>query len=368
MYRHAVGEMDKRAIFQGKWAKFDRYEIIGDHIVPAKTGILEEYDPWRIYYDKRFNSKGQHPPYKELSTIGGMVWDHCRRDCDQHRKIEADVIEFCNKYGLLGLLLQRVHHVVQLSPAERPLVEISKYLQDQGMSEVEANARAKLEAQKERPAYIRYRRDGSGDWIKQRIFRLDGVDEAQKLEAWTESSVILQSSIDSHDLVGESIETTWGRYFPGIERSANNFCVYPLPLSKEFWTVYGEPLVDFLAAAVAVYKWSEGLLYDDGRKDKSTVDQKFAARINALLSINAVTSSITPVLKSSRNGLKQIWRSSSLLGMLTMMLATDVSGGYRLIRCDNCNYIFASKANHARHCSDSCRHSYHNKNRLHTAK
>src|SRR5437773_6863634 len=83
----------------GCWWRYDRYELRGGSICPARGARLQRYDPWTDYEEAR---RSQATPYLSLLTL-------------LERFTEAGVLEWCAGHGLLGVLPHRAR-MVTLAP------------------------------------------------------------------------------------------------------------------------------------------------------------------------------------------------------------------------------------------------------------
>src|SRR5262249_25891042 len=86
------------------WRKFDRYEISGGAVRPAPRARLQRYQPWQKFEE----AKGK---YRKVTTLWGEFLEISRRikaesgaTLRPSRAGEALILEWCNRYGLLGIL------------------------------------------------------------------------------------------------------------------------------------------------------------------------------------------------------------------------------------------------------------------------
>ncbi len=88
------------------WWRFSQYEIRDGAIQPAEGATLEGYDPWAEYEASRLKGSGSaEPPYQSLArlvqqasfTVDGLL----------RPESEEAVLDWCSRYGLLGIVPQQ---------------------------------------------------------------------------------------------------------------------------------------------------------------------------------------------------------------------------------------------------------------------
>jgi hypothetical protein len=99
------------------WWRFDRYEIHDAVIRPVLGSRLSWYDPWADFQQIRTQTNGQ-PAYIELARLASIL----RADpatqgylTGLSEESRSKILEWCNRHGLLGVLLGRWASVT-LSP------------------------------------------------------------------------------------------------------------------------------------------------------------------------------------------------------------------------------------------------------------
>ena len=89
----------------GQWWKFTQYELKDGYICPAPDATLSAYDPWSE------PSPGVDTAYASLANLVPRG-----RDAGDNGTVSPDTaaaaLEWCQRYGLLGVLLQRVEKIV----------------------------------------------------------------------------------------------------------------------------------------------------------------------------------------------------------------------------------------------------------------
>lgn len=319
----------------GYWWRAEEYVLQDGYIRPAPGAAFVRYDPWDHYRLARQHGKQEDlTPYQELLKLADI-----RFVFNQGRfVVEADdaqkLLEWCNRYGLLGVLLHRVQevrlaprwHRMVLLPSPKPNVLF--------------------------PTQRHITRAATG-WRSQYIQRLDGYvirDEPDREGSLVEEGLrpadmtagAWVRKIDAFDWQWESLSKTWVRFFPDTPREERETREYPLPLSEEFWREYAEPLDQFVNAVRAL---EDALRY----LQEPTEVRRGRDKINAL------AGDVNLTLLTSEEGFRQAWVSTSLLGTLAAMAIFDLSGGKRVLRCETCGRPFVSGAPTARYCSPTCR-------------
>ncbi len=322
----------------GEWWRFDRYEVRDGCIRPADGARLQPSDPWRAYGAKREGRRRGQTPYQSLMALTQALQGLNTGD-ELPAKSAAQITGWCSKHGLLGLLPHRVE-LVHLEP----------------------------DPHGKQRGYLR----GGGGWSEfpvsepevvvstLGVHRLPGDEFGADREVFVPANAILQPTaaafvrpLHGGPPVRESLGDTWGRYFRGIPAEQLESFSYPIPLSYDFWSLYQEPVADFVAAARA--------LIDAVRLVGSAPGEMTAA-------FEPMLRSVRPVIVNVRRhrgpgGPQQSWRSLSLFGSLAMMAVQDlvVGGGGRVRRCEaeacRATYVsFALKgATPSRWCSTRCR-------------
>jgi hypothetical protein len=229
------------------------------------------------------------------------------------------LVKWCQTHGLLGVLLHRAQ-MVTFAPRR---------------TEVEGPGRGKRQVSQDR-----YERSHSG-WSG---WRLSGP--AQRLEERLRPPGVLLQELRRFEWVWEpQLSATWGRFFPGVPPEERSTYAYPLPVSKEFWGLYGEPLDAFLDAGEAL---RDALQETDAIGGRPLPER-------GLRALNALVAPIGPSIVPEDGRLRQQWRCPSLLASFAMMALLDLTGEQRVRACEVCRSTFVSASGRARYCSDRCR-------------
>ena len=91
-----------------RWWRFDHYEIQDGFIKPGAKASLAEFDPW-LAYETRAEGHIDIPPYLELvNLVQELSRDPFRQRTPVSQELEAGVLDWCRRLGLLGLLPHEV--------------------------------------------------------------------------------------------------------------------------------------------------------------------------------------------------------------------------------------------------------------------
>jgi len=315
-----------------QWCRWTRYEIRDGCIRPAPGAKLRRYNPWKLWLEtrpvgRRSDSTGEAPtPYRALLEMLRTLEYRSEyrlhsNDGPRHPPMrnqlkapltaasEQAVLDWCAKYGSLGILPHRVLHVT-LAPGATDQVQ-----------------------------YIRI---GTG-WSAALRHRHNPNASVQQPRA-------IVHSVADPTISVETLSTTWARFFPDVPVEAQETFPYPLPLSKPFWEIYGEPLDEFLSGARALQDLLSGIKLQGARPLRAF--QKHTggafAMADSLVAPMGLGVRISP---SGRVDLNFV--GNSLLATFTVMLLEDLSRG-KAMQCP-CGQLFVSSAYQAHYCSKRCR-------------
>jgi hypothetical protein len=94
--------MDK--LQSARWWRFTKYEIRNDTILPVPEAKGEWYNPWEAFYDAR-EGRHQSPDGKRMmESPYGELFSLEQSNCDPLRYDAASILNWCSRFGLLGLL------------------------------------------------------------------------------------------------------------------------------------------------------------------------------------------------------------------------------------------------------------------------
>jgi hypothetical protein len=130
------------------------------------------------------------------------------------------------------------------------------------------------------------------------------------------------------------------KFFPESNAFSHRFeC--PLPLTKEFWSIYAEPVPHFLENAMLLLEAVEPVL--------SHRDSASLAHLGWLLEPVGVI-----LLRDSEGQVREQGACPSLLSAFARMALEDISEGRRLVACECCGTRFLTDSYRARYCSERC--------------
>ena len=242
--------------------------------------------------------------------------------------LETALLEWCPRWGLLGLL----HHQVLL--AEFPLPSRkSRY-----------------------PRLARLYQSG------QRLGALDpsslehwqSVHEGRLVLARLPKERYSRFEVVEQPLAGEDDEGRpyeWSRYFPTIAPSKIERYRYQHPLSEEFCRIYGEP-IERIREVARLFKRTMAFYYENvGTKHENPyATPRTTFDLERLLAVGPT------IVFDPQGELALRWQARSLLGSLAMMAVLDLmTKGQRLVACTRCGTLFMGRHSATAYCSKRCR-------------
>ena len=315
-----------------QWWKFTRYELKDGYIRPAPDATLSAYDPWSE------PPRGADTAYASLANLVPRGWD-AGDNGTVSPDTAAAVLAWCQQYGLLGVLLQRIEKVVLQAWTE----DAKAILQEWNGTE------------EERDRYqirVQFRRNPRG-W--QPTIKHDLIVEGESAPD-DPAGVMLHPIDDSVEMVFEPFGETWARFFPSVPHDQRESYRYPVPLTQKFWALYHEPIEEFIDTAALLEEHLTTLA-----KDRETVPGFTIRSVdNYALAIHALNEYVETVrwhLQQTPDGMVQRWASPSLFTSLVLMALQDVAGAKRPRICLTCRRLFVSPAYQARYCSVRCRYT-----------
>lgn len=314
----------KRGTEAGKWWRFSQYEIRDGAIQPAEGATLGEYDPWAEYEVSRQKGSGSaEPPYQSLARLVQQA--SFTVDGTLRPESEAAVLDWCSRYGLLGIVPQQYETL---------------------------------------PAVVKEEDTDDGPIFMVRhshYWAADGWDTGLPLDTIGHGAGM--PFVVPNRFLHE--------YFPKGNWKATDYPEIPRPDNPEFWAVYQEPVKEFVRRVVWLNDAIGGLgsvppsvhHYVSSGLDLPDLDADVAASDfwYGLSLINSLTASVSPIMEVVADGehavLRERWVFRSLLASMAMMIHRDLVRGARAYVCKNCGTPFTSSSPKAGYCSLTCRNS-----------
>ena len=305
----------------GGWWRFSGYELKDGYIRPAAGAKLFPYDPWG--QPERSDAR----PYEELANLVRRG-TYAVGNRTLTPATEAALLAWCHRYGLLGVLLQRLETVVLAARIE-----------------TDDNDHYRTEVQ--------FRRTPRG-W--QEAATHDRIDGAETETAPREPAGVMLHPLDSLHTVFEPFGRTWARFFPSVQAEHHESYPYPQPQSADFWALYQEPVEEFFGAAAllerALTTLAKGRETLGDRKTRPSAVDDYSLAVHKL---NSYVGTVRWCLEPEQDRFVQRWMSPALFSSLAMMALQDVASHRAPRICLTCQGLFVSSAYQARYCSVRCR-------------
>lgn len=332
-------------ILTGNWWKFDRYELRDGMIRPARGAKLSRYDPWEDQNPAAPLQQARVPAYRSLLDMVNRL-RYLETPSPQNRfgrlhpRSERDLLDWCGRYGLLGLLLHEALLITLAPKATKiPAGDYRAILKSWRQHGVRERPPRTATVQKS------YTRTTFG-WVER--------DQPIHSETHLQTPAVITQDYFGERLAEQSL-VMLRRYFPSAARSPDAWQIFecPPPQSDRFWLLYGESLDEFLSRTkflrLAIASMTAPII-----RDESSVEavELMAGRsyLQGLLSPVGFGFVVEP-----RLGLRPRLVGGSLLAMLAAMALQDAPKG-RVLQCAACGNIFiAGKRTQTRYCSKRCR-------------
>lgn len=340
------------------WSRWSKYEILNGVVVPAKDGELIKHNPWSPFAKNQGQYRTVQQPYTSLLDLNSRLVDlekrgtrvtrihgqHFRGPEVRGPQNEADelILDRCNKYGLLGLV-----QVLSNSIRLRSTVESGLFHPNTGVAR------------------------GSGVVVHRRHYSRDGG-------MWSEHNTRMNTTHDgSKEIPAEEPPPevdwfVWKRNFfepkpishireyflptPfGAPAEVIKDVEIPIPGSEEFWSCYGEPLVELVTWVNRFAETVEYICAWDG-KNPTTVGSQVG---RAYWAMAGLAQSAAPWFRFD-DETNQLFEDPALTGLLAlyaMMFLRDRTNDRRVLRCSNCTKVFVSDEKRAEYCSTTCRNT-----------
>lgn len=321
----------------GMWYRFSDYEI-SEVAIPEDLPIHLEghYRYIRPTSDAQLEtfllSMGSK---SEMASGRESVAYEDIRDVDLED--EEAILSWCRRFGLLGILPQRS---VQIRLAPRWIendglfASQTSYTRAPGIWQV-AHTAVKEEKQEHRDVM------------------LGGVAD------YTKTSHIYPVSMISQLFATNYQETPLGdaiaQYFPDVTPDDKDNNEYPVPLSPEFWSRYGESVGEF-RTTILRFREMVDALSNQGPLEQLP-EQACADLRQAHSSLQSLTSMSAEVGVGAGGRIVPGLAFNSLLGIFGFSIWQDLADGKLVRHCNRqrCTNVYLTSNTKRRYCSDRCR-------------
>jgi hypothetical protein len=335
----------------GNWWRFSRYEVVDGFIRPTRHAALEEYDPWEEYSRSLIKKEKTDPPFLSLTQLIDRIDPPSGSAKKPAKQAEQEIINWCNKYGLLGLLPQSSLIAVlnarwetqKIRPPDRPRLVPTTY----------TVTRINYGWRREWDAVL----DGPDEF---RLGQKDRIVPDEYVPISLQRPGVLEQSFGGSRFQWTPFSDSWGLFFPDVPPEDRELFRYPIPLSKEFWGGYAEPIHLFRAAAVMFRDTVSVLTSVDGSESLADANPSLKVRISEARDVlNSFLSPVAPTLDlDAWRDWRQKWVCKSLLSSFAMMVFRDLTEGLSRIRScrrPRCRRVYVTSAYQSQYCSDGCR-------------
>ncbi len=333
---------------QGMWWLFSDYHIYEPPWTAEKPAVKEYFR----YVRPTPGSELETYDISLSSTKTSLVAESCRSFLALDLEDEAAILDWCRRYGLLGILPESTV-LVRLKPRW-------KFLSDAPQS------RQLVATQRE---HIRTHVGWSP--IDRRILIKEGEfhivpDDEHRLEDYLHRLVdpgdttlpepqALTSVLFHTRYEQQTLAQSVGRFFPGVPTPDLEIYQYPTPLSDPFWCEYAEPLENFRSAARGFRDMLDGLRLNTPLNELPLEAQR--RLLNSRSQLHALLS-VSPALGFQEDGtFTPKWAFSSLLAIFAFAIRQDLLGGKTIRHCKRpkCRTLFLTGQGNREYCSSRCR-------------
>lgn len=336
---------------EGPWVKFDRYVLVNEVLTPADGARPKQYEPWKSYEWARRGRKERPAPYDDLlQLLPALHYEPAqdgslRDDEGVPVSLTSDsrdrLLDWCQQHGLLGVLPHRAR-LITLAPCWLP--GAAEHVDEAG----NAHTYGTLAPHQNMLVLTSAGWRGVG-WtgpVSDSPHALPGdlVAPDEVPTGWSSPSVVIEDWLGMPKQANLRNEV-W-RFFPAVPQDAAETYQYPLPPSERFWREYGEPLDDFLRAALRFRRAVELL-------------QHTKTRTQGLMLLHLLVGPVRLGLDYVAAEYQLRWRCPSLLASFAMMLIQDLAQQRRVRQCKACGRVFVADAYQAVYCSLTCRYREH---------
>jgi hypothetical protein len=326
----------------GKWVRFNSYQVVNGIVCPHPTATLVEYDPWEQFRSNSGKYRTVEQPYLSLLRLDDVL-AYLKRERADQTVLEHAVLSWCSKYGLLGL-----------TPVLKTYIAIgsSSYHFRNGGRWLTRTADSQTGVQR---ISVPENAGLSSEIIYERPSRTLSTSEKELLAAITSAKSVLLERIRQ---LGH---TPFARLLddgPSLDRvNTESSAVLHRPHSREFWLEYGEP-VDHIAAWAETFARSVRYVSQrvGERRERGT---QVIDVIEAQCILSSLAEGVTPtfVFSPETDDLNERRLASGLLASYALMFLWDRIDGRGALQCQNCGEFFVSDEPRAQYCSPRCRNT-----------
>ena len=336
----------------GWWWRFTDYQIVdsiiggttgprvGRCIMPTPTAQLEPYKLGLNPGDRLGGSRGRQ------EKKDGHYIDFLHLELED----EDAIINWCRRYGLLGILCQE-NVRLQMAPRWRRVRQT-----DSSGSRYIFTPYETIYVRSPEGWYNTYE---STPWSRELAYEGNGDQWgclAEPREGGLPNPPLATTMrIFSSGYEGKPLGETIGNFFPMVPLEEKDSFLYPQPLSDEFWYQYSEPIENFQGVARDFRDMLDNLSYAGLRNDQ--VLRATGRALHGQHQINSVLS-VNPSLRIEEDGsTSPRWDFPSLIAALAFEVWQDLIGGQTILHCQraNCSRLFLSAQYNRGYCSDKCR-------------
>jgi len=321
---------------EGKWWRFDRYEI-RDGLIQHASLNLTSYNPWQQYQESRQRGGANiEPPYQSLVRLATTATLDTRGCLTAES--EAAVLSWCAAHGLLGIIPQFCTTLPGHSGLDDDRPDANVWRAGQWTRAVAGDH---IPRYGKRFARFFPQISHPEDGVPAPIYPVFWFEYAEPVEEFLREANSLRVAIESLLAITPARVLATSTQLAGVLDVLDGEDSYwdeeefgPLPVR---WDEEKDTLVSAM---------NEGLL------------RKAASAVEAEEALNSLTSTVSPVLTVGP-GLEYriVWRCRSLLASFAMMILQDLTEGRRIRQCDNCGTLFLSHREEAAYCSIKCRNT-----------
>jgi len=304
------------------------------YIRPAPGATLERYE------QSASGRSSKHPSELQTALLG--------LDLEN----EPDIMDFCRRFGLLGILTEELHSMTLAARWE--------HLTDSPDDPILF------------PGQMRYSRTHWG-WTGNVRLRVMGeneysitLDDNNRSENWLHTLVSPEdtstppgsasiAALFSEAVEEKPLDRALGQFFPAVAAADLKTYEYPVPMSEEFWQQYAEPLGRFKSAVLGFRDMLANLAQAGPPEllpdDVLRTVMRGRAQLQAILSVSPA------LVLMDDGGFAPRWAFSSLPAIAAFEVWQQLIGGQSVKHCKRakCRRLFIPPNNAREYCSDRCK-------------